>query len=263
MKLAELLVTFDELWPTRGAEDWDNPGLSVGSSEAAISKVLLAVDVTPEVLGEAVSVGAQLVLSHHPLILKGLQTVSEGANKGSIIAAAIRNNIALYSAHTNADIVEDGVSATIAKRLGLEDIRPLVPTEGGVGHGRVGVLPKAQTLAELVDKLLEILPATTRGVSATAAGSTVIRTVALCGGAGDAFIANAKSAGADVYITSDLRHHVSQEAGLPLVDVSHWASESLWLEVAAKQLASRCPDISFVVSSANTDPWVFNRGRTK
>jgi dinuclear metal center YbgI/SA1388 family protein len=225
--------------------------------------VLLAVDVTPEVLGEAVSVGAQLVLSHHPLIFRGLQTVSEDAGKGAIITTAIRNNIALYSAHTNADVVEDGVSATIAKRLGLEDIRPLVSTEAGVGHGRVGVLPKAQSLAELVDKLLEMLPATTRGVSATAGGSTVIRTVALCGGAGDAFIANAKSAGADVYITSDLRHHVSQEAGLPLVDVSHWASESLWLEVAAKQLASRCPDISFVVSSANTDPWVFNRGRTK
>ena len=263
MQLSDFLAVCEDLWPVTGAEEWDNPGLAVGSESQSISTVLLSVDVTQSVINEAMSLGAELVLSHHPLILRGLKTASLETYKGAILATAIRNEIALFSAHTNADIVSKGVSDHFASQLGLQDIAPLVATSSGEGHGRIGNLAAASTVGELVAKLGAILPATSRGISANVMAQKPVQRVAVCGGAGDAFIEAAYEAGADVYVTSDLRHHVAQEAPMALVDVSHWASESLWLEVAATQLKARCPEIKFVVSSVNTDPWLFTQGRTQ
>jgi dinuclear metal center YbgI/SA1388 family protein len=214
-------------------------------------------------LEEAVEKGANLVLSHHPLILRGVSSLDEDTNKGSLVTQAIRSKVNIFSAHTNADIVENGVSDVIAKRLGLTNAAPLVPVGSNAGHGRIGNLTEAVTVGELAEKLVDLLPATARGVSSSASADTKVQRVALCGGAGDSFISAAVAAGADVYITSDLRHHVTQEARLPLIDVSHWASESLWLEVAAGQLASKFATEKIFVSSVATDPWSFTAGRTK
>ena len=263
MLVKDFIQVCEALWPASGADEWDRPGLSVGSLEESLKGVLLSVDVTHEVIEEAIALGLNLVLSHHPLMLRGVTSVSDQSPKGELLVKAIRAGVAVFSAHTNADIVEDGVSDTIAKKLGLVDLRPLVATHGSAGHGRIGRLAQPTNLADLVATLTRLLPATTRGISASASEDTPVEFVALCGGAGDAFIDAAKDASADVYITSDLRHHVTQEAGLPLVDVSHWASESLWLEVAAKQLSTQLPGLKVSVSAVSTDPWVFNAGRTK
>jgi dinuclear metal center YbgI/SA1388 family protein len=261
--LKDFAAKCDVLWPVASAEDWDKPGLAVGSRKQEISKVLLAVDVTAAVIDEAISIGANLLFTHHPLLLKGVTDVTEDAFKGSLVTKAIRANLALFSAHTNADIVQDGVSDVFAKRIGLVNVRPLVPNGNGIGHGRIGELAGAVQLRELVSLLIDALPTTQRGISASAPEETLVKTVAVCGGAGDSFIGDAFAAGADVYVTSDLRHHVTQEAPLPLVDVPHWASESLWLETAAAQLADLCEGVEFQVSQIVTDPWVFNQGRTK
>jgi dinuclear metal center YbgI/SA1388 family protein len=261
--LSQIIAVCERLWPTTGAEDWDAPGLVTGSNNQSISRALLAVDVTDAVIDQAISLGANLLIAHHPLLLKGVSTIAEDGYKGSLLAKALRANLAIFSAHTNADIVVDGVSDTFSKRLGLTNIRPLVPTSQNAGHGRIGELGEQMQLGDLVNRLENLLPSTHRGISASAAPTTPVRSVALCGGAGDAFIFDAFAAGADVYITSDLRHHVTQEAPLPVVDVSHWASESLWLETASSQLASMCSGVDFSVSDIVTDPWVFNQGRTK
>lgn len=263
MLVSEFARICDALWPPAGADDWDKPGLSVGSLAAEVSGVLLCVDVTEQVIDEALALGVNTVFSHHPLMLKGVSSVSEDTSKGPVVVKAIRAGVSVFSAHTNADIVEDGVSDTIAKRLELHGVRPLVPTAGSAGHGRIGRLTSPQSLGELVNALVAILPETVRGVSASAPGDKLIETVALCGGAGDSFIGAAGKAGADVYISSDLRHHVAQESPLPLIDVSHWASESLWLDVAAKQLSAKIPNEKILVSRVASDPWVFSAGRTK
>jgi dinuclear metal center YbgI/SA1388 family protein len=263
MLLSDFTAKCELLWPISGAEDWDSPGLVAGNPGAEVNQVLLAVDVTKEVLSEAIRLGANVIFTHHPLLLKGVNSVAESSSKGALLALAIKSDVAIFSAHTNADIVVDGVSDVIARRLGLANIEPLVPTAPGVGHGRVGNLPAGVSLGELVEKLVTLLPSSTRGVSASASADITVQRVALCGGAGDSFIGAAKSAGADVYVTSDLRHHVTQEAPLPLVDVSHWASESLWLETAAAQLGAACGGVEFTVSQCVTDPWIFNTGRTK
>lgn len=262
MLVREFSDACEVLWPASTASEWDRPGLSLGSFQASVSAVLLSVDVTAEVLDEAESLGANLIFSHHPLLLRGVSSVAEDSTKGKLVAQAIRAGISVFSAHTNADIVEDGVSDVISKRLNLLDSKVLFKTHASSGHGRIGRLAEPATLGELVERLASFLPSTARGVASSGHAETVVQTIALCGGAGDAFIGDAVASGADAYITSDLRHHVTQESGIPLIDVSHWASESLWLEVAARQLTEIFPNEKFLVSSMATDPWVFNSGRT-
>ncbi len=265
----QLSAIFEELWPIDGADSWDAPGFSV-SHPTEISKVLISVDLTSAVVNEASHKGAQLILTHHPFLLKGTADVNWDSAKGSVLQQAIRAGISVYSAHTNADIVQDGVSDILANALGLADIRPLVPTGENVGHGRIGVLSKSLTLQEFATRVLDVLPFTARGVSVSGYPELEVSTVALCAGAGDSFISNAFESGADVYLTSDLRHHPASdaisipraEAPMALVDVSHWAAESLWLSKAAEQLGNREPSVEFMVSEVVTDPWTFtiNRG---
>lgn len=268
MQIHELEAIFEELWPGSGAEDWDAPGFSV-SIPVDVSKVLLSVDVTGAVVAEAEKVGAQLILAHHPLLLRGTTNANWDDLKGSVLQHAIRAGICIYAAHTNADIVENGVSDTIARTIGLNDVRPLVG-EGKIGHGRIGHFDRAISLKELAQLLASVLPFSPRGVSATGGPECRVQTVALCGGAGDSFIQAAFDSGADVYITSDLRHHVALDAisrpradqPMHLIDISHWAAESLWLESARGALQSVAPGVEFEISQVVTDPWAFSINRS-
>lgn len=265
-QLQQLLDSFERRFPLPGAEEWDRPGLIVGNPGQQVSRVLLTVDVTAAVVAEAVAEGFDLIFAHHPYLLKGVNSVAETGPKGSVLTQAIRAELAIYSAHTNADIVEDGVSDTIAKRLGLSGITPLVATGPQTGHGRIGYLAEAQTLGEFARQLAKTFPATASGIRVAGDYNAPIEKVALCGGAGDSFISQALEVGADVYISSDLRHHVVLDArefstvGHPapaIIDVSHWASEWLWLEQAAGELRTLHPEVAFEVCDLRTDPWDF------
>jgi dinuclear metal center YbgI/SA1388 family protein len=274
IELKVLVSTFEELWPLAGAESWDSPGLVSGNPGQSVSKVLLSVDLTLEVLAEAKAGSCDLVLSHHPVLFKPVNTVSEISAKGSLLTQAISAGIAIYSAHTNADIVPNGVSDTLAKQLGLTGAKPLVVSAGSdsgnsdeeIGHGRIGQLAEPIKLGDFARAIARVLPATASGVRVAGDFNQLVKTVAVCGGAGDEFIPNAQELGADVYVTSDLRHHVAQEAReesiarkqpMALIDVSHWASEWLWLNQAASQLKALHPGLEVLVSDLRTDPWEF------
>lgn len=268
-RLASLLAAFEELWPIAGAEAWDAPGLVTGSADQPVSRVLLTVDVTKAVLEEAVDGGFDLILAHHPYIMRGVSSLSEQTQKGALLSEAIRRGVAIYAAHTNADIVENGVSAVLAARLGVSSALPLLPspTNPAVGHGRIGRLESPMRLADFAGQIATSLPSTVGGVRVAGDREQLIQTVALCAGAGDSFIAAAVAQGADAYITSDLRHHVVQDAreqavitgGTPaLIDISHWAAEWLWLEQAASQITGIFEGIQVVVSQLRTDPWDFH-----
>ncbi|GAA0995693.1 Nif3-like dinuclear metal center hexameric protein [Subtercola frigoramans] len=259
-------AVIEGLWPIEHAEPWDSPGLVSGSPEEEVTSIHLAVDAVAETVDEAVASGAGLLLVHHPLLFHGVTTIAETTYKGAMLARLVRGNCALVAAHTNADIVENGVSAVIADRLGLMDAVPLVAgTVPGTGLGRAGTLAQPVTLGRLALELAEILPATATGVRVAGAYDTVVSRVALCGGAGDSLLSTPEVQAADVYITSDLRHHPVSEAreqaavggGPALIDVSHWASEWLWLEVAAEQLRAALPGVVVTVSDVRTDPWDF------
>lgn len=264
--IAEFLSVVERLWPVSGAEQWDAPGLVTGDPRASVSRVLLSVDAVSDTVQEAVDGGFELLLAHHPLLLRGVTSVAEDRYKGALVAKLIRAGCALVTAHTNADVVPDGVSDVFASRLGLMDARPLVEgTDEASGLGRVGTLPEPSTLGHLARSIAEILPPTATGVRVAGEYARPVTTVALCGGAGDAFLAEPAVRGADVYITSDLRHHPASEAieqarvagGPALIDVSHWAAEWLWLDVAAAQLREALPGLDVVVSELRTDPWDF------
>lgn len=262
----DLFAAFEEFWPLAGAEDWDAPGLISGSLDRKISRVLLAVDVTSEIVDEAIDGGFDLVLAHHPYLLRGVKTLSEATAKGALITRSIRAGVDLFAAHTNADVVADGISAALAQALGVLEAEPLVLTGENVGHGRVGLLAEPTSLGDFARLVGAVLPSTAQGIKVAGDYNMPVQRIALCGGAGDSFIDAAVAADADVYLTSDLRHHPAQDARElallnqqrpALIDVAHWAGEWIWLESAASKLGQRFSDVQFVVSHIRTDPWDF------
>lgn len=269
--LSEVLLAVEELWPESLAEDWDRVGLVVGRPEAPVGKVMFAVDPTLEVVEEALAWGASLLITHHPLLLKGVNSVAATGSKGRVIHRLIEGGCALLTVHTNGDSAVGGVSDVLADALGIVEALPLMPATHGLpeeGIGRVGQLPQALTLGELAAKVFLTLPAVAGGVRVAGDRDALVRTVAVCGGSGDSLLDAVRDSAADVFVTADLRHHPASEAressieGRPyLIDLSHFASEWLWLPAAAKALGTVLLDQGYTaqvaVSQTNTDPWDF------
>lgn len=269
--VADFRAAVERHWPAESAESWDRVGLVSGRDEAPLRRVLLAVDAVAATVDEAVAWGADVLFTHHPLLLRGVHSVAEDTAKGALLARLIRSDCALLTAHTNADIPEGGVSAVIAERLGLHSVRPIVESQHSgadtaPGIGREGLLDAPETLRAFAQRVSEVLPQTVSGVRVAGDPDRLVQRIALLGGAGDSLLDHPLVRGADVYVTSDLRHHPAQESlelsaaigGPALVDVAHWASESLWLEGAAARLAEWLPGVEFRVSAVNTDPWSFS-----
>jgi len=267
VSLKKVLSEIEKLWPPYLAEEWDAVGLVSGSSNQQISKVLLTVDVTHEVVQHAKEVKANLILAHHPMMLKGVNALPQESSKGSVIAELIRSDIALYSAHTNADSVATGTSAVLASAIELNNTKVLAPaTTLGFGIGIIGNVDPGITLGQLAARLDNALPQTATGVRVAGEFDRVVRAIALCAGAGDSYLELALNSGADVYVTSDLRHHRAQEVleeakargvDFALIDISHWAAEFLWLEMAKTELSSALSDLEFEVCDIRTDVFDF------
>ncbi|WP_026918655.1 Nif3-like dinuclear metal center hexameric protein [Gordonia shandongensis] len=347
--LGDVTAELDRVYPPALAEPWDAVGLVCGDPDESVRRVLTCVDVTDAVVDEALRIDAGLIVAHHPLLMRGVTSVSADTAKGRLIHRLIRGGCALFSAHTNADKARRGVSDALADLLGVTDTVPLAPEpvapldkwvvmvpeanteqvseamfgagagslgdyrdclwsvvgtgqflpvdgaapalgavgdltrvdearlelvaprrrraavlaalrgahpyeepafdvfeqaaiDGDVGLGRVGRLPAAMTLAEFVDHADAMLPRAPWPIRAAGDPDGVIETVAVCGGAGDSMIDAATAAGADVYLTGDLRHHVvdeSRRAGAPaLVDAGHWTTEFPWCVTAAAVVES-------------------------
>ncbi|MGE3285414.1 MAG: Nif3-like dinuclear metal center hexameric protein [Pseudonocardia sp.] len=367
-RVADVIAALEAAYPPALAADWDAVGLVCGDPAEPVDRVLVAVDAVPETVDEAIEAGAQLLLSHHPLFLRGVHGVGADTPKGSLVHRLVRAGTALYTAHTNADAADPGVSDALAGAIGLEVTGPLVdaaeppldkivtfiptgpaisavhealaaagagnigdyshcsfatagtgqfrplegahPTIGTVGRlervpetklemvlprgrraavvaalraahpyeepafdvleladipssrglGRIGTLPDAEPLSAFTRRVAAALPATSWGVRAAGDPDRPVRTVAVCGGAGDSALGAAARAGVDAYVTADLRHHPASEhllAGGPaLVDVAHWASEWPWCAQAADVVrAALRGSVTVHVSRRRTDPW--------
>ncbi|WP_030545171.1 Nif3-like dinuclear metal center hexameric protein [Streptomyces albus] len=270
--LSEVIAALDALWPPGRAEEWDAVGTVCGDPDAPVRRVLFAVDPVQEVADEAVRLGADLLVTHHPLYLRGTTTVAATTFKGRVVHTLIRGSVALHVAHTNADRADPGVSDALAGALDLRITGPLVPDpadpEGRRGLGRICELDEPETLAALADRAAARLPATAQGIRVAGDPGRLIRTVAVCGGSGDSLFADVRRAGADAYLTADLRHHPASEArehalhsghGPALLDAAHWATEWPWTEQAAAQLDEISDrngwDLRTHVSRTVTDPW--------
>lgn len=253
-----------ELYPPSTAEGWDRVGPVTGDPDDQVRAILLTVDVTDAVIEQAIHLGANLIIAHHPLLLRGIHAVEPGNPKGRMITDLIRNRIGLITAHTNADIPTDGVADCLAGALGLEQTRPLQESVAvpGAGMGRVGRIAPTR-LGDFARSVARVLPATAVGVRVAGDPQRTISTVALQGGAGDDLLEVARHCGADVYLTSDLRHHPASEAiawadAPALIDVPHWAAEWTWLPTLRSLLQQRLTEEApITVSEIRTDPWDF------
>lgn len=261
--VAELFADLDRVYPRCWAESWDAVGPVCGRGSAEVTRVLLAVDCVADTVDQAAELGAQVLLVHHPLLLRGVTSLAPETYKGEIVHRLIETGTALYVAHTNADVANPGVSDALATRLGLTGLRPLVPIEGtDRGIGRIGHLPRPEPLTAFAERVAAGLPPTSWGVRAAGDPDRPVSTVAVSGGAGDSYLGAATAAGVDAYVTADLRHHPVSEhieaAGPALVDAAHWATEWPWLEAEAARIRAAF-DIDTVVSDHNTDPWTLHR----
>ncbi|RKE18867.1 Nif3-like dinuclear metal center hexameric protein [Streptomyces sp. TLI_171] len=266
-KLSDVIAVLEEIYPPQWAESWDAVGLVCGDPDAEVRRVLFAVDPVQAVVDEAVEWGADLVVTHHPLYLRGTTSVAATGFKGRVVHTLIKRDIALHVAHTNADHADPGVSDALAEAVGLKVTGPLVadPTDpaGRRGSGRIGELPQPMALSEFAARVAAGLPATAAGVRAAGDPEQQVRRVAVCGGSGDSFLADARKAGVDAYLTADLRHHpvseATEAAPLALLDAAHWATEWPWLTVAARELNGHAADrdwpLETRVSTRVTDPW--------
>ena len=263
--LGAVLAHAERLWPAAGAETWDEVGLVCGSRDQTVSRVLFVVDVTNDTISEAIDGGFDLIVAHHPLLLRGVTTVADDRFKGHALTRLIRAGIALLSVHTNGDRVTTGTSMTLAHKLGLTNAQPIVANALGGGIGAHGSVTPT-TLGAFAKLVASVLPPTAGGVKVAGAISHTVSTVALCAGAGDSLLGEATVLSADVYVTSDLRHHPASEFrdnavranNTALIDISHWAAEWLWLDGAAAELAAAVPGLDVVLSDLNTDPWTFS-----
>jgi dinuclear metal center YbgI/SA1388 family protein len=264
--VAELEAMYDPAW----AEPWDAVGLVSGDPVQPVRRILFAVDPVGAIVDEAIDWGADMIVTHHPLYLRGTTSFAATTFKGRVVHRLIKNDIALFTAHTNADVADPGVSDALAWSVGLMGpLRPLqpLPNDTRRGLGRIGELPEKITLRGFTELVSRGLPATAAGLRVAGDPDRQVRTVAVSGGAGDSLLGTARAAGVDVFLTADLRHHPASEfmeaavhsGGPALIDAAHWATEWPWLPEAATRLTSRLgakgTTVETRVSDRVTDAW--------
>jgi dinuclear metal center YbgI/SA1388 family protein len=267
LTLREVLEVVERLYPPSTAQSWDRVGLVTGDLDQPVRRIHLAVDPTLAVVDEARALGADLLVTHHPLLLRGVHAVATTTAKGATVTGLVVGDVALYVAHTNADVAAEGVCEALADAVGLGPREPLTLSEGRP-MGRVGDLPEELPLRAFAERLAGRLPATAAGIRVSGPPDAVVRRVAVLGGAGDDLFDAVRASGADVYVTADLRHHPALEAreeargGTPyLVDAGHWASEQVWLARAERALRAELGEgatrVETHISTVSTDPWTF------
>ncbi len=234
MQIYEITNVIEQYAPTELASSYDNVGLILGDKNAHVSTVLLTLDIDLEVAMEAKALGAELIISHHPLIFHPLKKITSDTPEGKCLLFLAENKIAVYAAHTNLDSALGGLNDLAAQFLQLENTLPLETNEGP-GIGRIGNLPKQVTVEEFASEIRHLyrLPF----IRYIGEGQTKVSKVALCTGSGGDLALIAKEKRADVYITGDIKYSVAREAaaaGLAVIELGHYESEYIVVDLLEK-----------------------------
>ena len=249
MKAREIAAVLEEFAPLPSQEPWDNAGICIGSPEADVHAVLVGFDCTPALLQEAVARGADMVVTHHPLIFGGLKRIDPDDPVGAAVILAIRHGIVVYAAHTNADKAPGGVNTLMAERLGLVEPEPL--DESGLGF--IGLLPEPMEGNAFCHYVKERFSLRTLRCSAPIA--KVFRVATSCG-AGSSFAEAAFRAGADAFVTGDVSyHHFFVPEGRMILDIGHWESEVEIVEKFVSILQKKMPTFAvYTTTRKNNNP---------
>ena len=245
MKIKDISAVIEQWAPLGIQEEWDNSGLIIGNPEDEVHGVLVAFDCSAQLVREAVRRGCDLIVTHHPLIFKGVRHIRRGESVGDAIVEAIKSGVAVYAAHTNADKVPQGVSGAMARRLGLKEIS-LLEDEGGYGLGAVGFFEKPMSGEEALSYV-----ASRFGVKTIRHSAPVerIEKVAVLGGSGASEIALARKAGAQLYISADISyHHFFTDEGLMVMDIGHFESEVEIVDILFTLIRKKFPTFAVLIS---------------
>ena len=259
MKIREITDAIEQYAPLRLQEEWDNAGIQVGDPEADITGVLLCTDATESVINEAITLGYNLVISHHPLIFRGLKKIMGRTPVERTVAMAIKHDITIYSAHTNMDSAWQGVSFRMADKIGMTDVRFLDDnqvepygeqenTSAGCGViGNIEPMPAREVLKRVKDAFQ------VGAVRYSGDGECMVSRVALCGGAGGFLLDKAVQAGAQLYVTADMRYHdfLDWHQRIVVADIGHYESEHFTKEIFLEIIQKKNP--TFAVAFAKNE----------
>ena len=259
IKVNNIINEMELLAPTYLKEDFDNVGLMVGDKKRGISKILLALDCTNEVIEEAKKENVELIITHHPLIFKRPSSITTDTLQGKKIIELIKNDISLYSSHTNLDSVENGLNDTIVSILGFDNSKILEKNkrDDKAGLGRIVSLKESIQLEDLISKIKKSLNINNLRV---VKGKDKVNKIAIINGSGQDFIGKAVALGADCIITGDTTYHFAsdyKEMEISILDVGHFASEQITFFNVMENLKEKFKDVEFITSTVEEDPFSF------
>jgi len=273
LRIHEIVSAFEAVAPLALQESYDNSGLIVGEMGAQVSKALLCLDSTEAVVDEAIAKGCDLIIAHHPIVFGGLKRFTGGDYVQRALIKAIRNNIAIYACHTNLDnVLRGGVNERIAQQLGFEAERVLRPIGADLGSffgigglddsdvfrtAGAGVLCNLQKPMNVLDFLQHVkAKMAVEVVKYTKCDVEMVSKVAICGGAGSFLIGDALRAGADAFITSDVKYHefFDAEGKMLLCDIGHYESEKYTIDLFSNILSAKFPKFATIFAGTITNP---------
>ena len=253
-RIGDVVAWLDATFHPELQEDYDNAGFLLGDSHAEYRGALVALDLTPAVVDEAVKQELNLIVTHHPFIFRGLKRITDRSEAGRMTMALITNGIAVYAAHTNLDNLPWGVSGILAKKLNMKNcsvLHPLATSNGKspAGAGMVGELPRMVSSTHFLVKIKRLLKQPTLRTSPFDPEMRIHR-IALCGGSGAPFIDDAIAAGADIFITADLKYHDFQraEGRIILVDAGHYETEQFAKEIISRAISEKFSNFACRIS---------------
>lgn len=257
IKCSEVVNIMEKLADPKLAMEWDNVGLMLGDLQSEVSNILVALDIDDDVIDEAITKNCQMIITHHPFIYKGIKFINKNDVQGARIIKLIKNDINVYSAHTNLDVADNGTNDTFAKLLKLNNIENLFDSKDNEPTlGRTGYLLKDMKVKLLIDEIKKVIEA--NNIIICGDLDKVVKKIGICtGGSGDIeYIIQAVAKGCDVYITGDVKYHNAQLArdlGIILIDVTHYKSEEIILPVICEYIEENAKgfNIKCIKSSVN------------
>ncbi len=260
MKIKEVLSALERFAPLPLQESWDNAGLQVGLTETEVSGALLCLDVNEQIVDEAVQKGCNLIVSHHPLLFRGLKTISDLTDVQRTVMKTIQKGICVVSMHTNMDNAKYGVNFKIAEKLGMQQVRFIAPkTVDGIeaGSGVIGELSEPIAADDFILKVKK-----TFGVECALCNELLrrpVQKIAICGGAGDFLLDAALAEGADAFITGEMHYHqyFGYEQAIQICVIGHYQSEQFTTEIFRDIIQKECPGVRTCIAETCTNPILY------
>ena len=255
MKVRDITSVIEAFAPLSLQESYDNAGLIVGRADDEVSKALLAVDVTEDVIAEAVEEGCDMIITHHPIVFHPMKRFNSASQTERCVEEAIRRGIVLYAAHTNLDSTPQGMSWRVAQILGLQNIEVMQPTSAdGAGFGVVGELGEAVESTQFMRRVMELFDV--KAMRHSDIVKTVVSKVAICTGSGGSLIDTARASGADIYLTADLKYNdfMRHENSIILADMGHFESEYCAIQILFDILSKKIPIFAVRKSVCSRNP---------